>query len=178
MAHRPSNTNFSDSQEAVFRRHCRDAAKRGPFSKGERDVVLAVLNLWFVHRKKDGGVFHPGRTKLARRAGVSVRTVASTLAMLRDAGVMQTVSHAKGGWGKATRYTFDVIAYFPACGFDYPAFIPGDLVVQNCTHSRPPIAHNMRAKIAHGISNPSESAFANDVDDAFPPLRLIAGGAK
>jgi hypothetical protein len=47
-----------------------------------------------VHRHK-GGV-HPGRKKLAKRSGASLRAVNYTLALLRDFKVIEATAHATG----------------------------------------------------------------------------------
>ena len=47
---------FKDSQEAAFRRVVRSQIKRGPFTKGQRDALLAFINHWFQHRTSKGGM--------------------------------------------------------------------------------------------------------------------------
>lgn len=152
---------FKDSQEAVFRKLVRDAIRKAPFTKGERDVTMALFNHWLHHKGGPKPVIHPGRRKLARSAGVSIRTVAATLAMLRAATVIDTVSHAKGGWGTSTRYSVNVMALFTLCGCDWvDQFLAG-----NCTHSGTIFAHKNRAKIAHGNTT-LEPTFARKADHA------------
>jgi len=106
---------FTDSNEARFRRDVRADVRKGPFTKSERDVVLAFVNHWFQHRKSPKGFVHPGRTKLAKRAGVSIATVKRTLAMLRDNGAIVPVGYLEGLHGKATEYTIDTIALTELC---------------------------------------------------------------
>lgn len=113
---------FKDSQEAAFRRLVRATIRKGPFTKSERDVILAFVNHWFAHRAK--GAVHPGRKKLAKRADVAVITVKRTLAKMRDAGVINAEAHLHGLRGKATEYTVDTVALFAFCG----SKIPGDFV--------------------------------------------------
>jgi hypothetical protein len=122
---------FEDSQEAAFRRLVRQSVRKGPFTKGERDVVLAFVNHWMHHRKKSGGVVHPGREKLAKRAGVSVRTVASVLEMLRQSGAIEAVAHLHGLYGNATEYTVSTVHLFELCAGKKPA--KARIGVQNCT---------------------------------------------
>lgn len=101
---------FKDSQEAAFRRVVRDTIRRTAFSKADRDVTLALVNHWFVHRHSPKGVVHPGRDKLARKAGVSIKTVSRCLDMLRHFGVLTAVAHLEGLHGKATEYQVSIPA--------------------------------------------------------------------
>ncbi|MEX3315701.1 hypothetical protein [Sulfitobacter sp. PS-8MA] len=106
---------FKDSQEAAFRRVIRQTIRRGPFTKSEREVVLAFINHWFQHRKSTKGVVHPGRKKLANKAGVSIATVKRTLALLRDYGAIDAVDHLEGLHGNATEYTVNTVALTDLC---------------------------------------------------------------
>ena len=135
---------FEDSQEAAFRRLVRQSVRKGPFTKGERDVVLAFVNHWMHHRKKAGGIVHPGREKLAKRAGVSIRTVASVLDMLRKTGVIEAVAHLNGLYGNATEYSLSTVHLFELCQAKKTAKARNG--VQNCTTSG-------CAEIAHRIDN-------------------------
>jgi hypothetical protein len=135
---------FKDSQEASFRRIIRQTIRKGPFTKSEREVVLAFINHWFQHRKSTKGVVHPGRKKLAKRAGVSIRTVASVLDLLRTHGVIDAKAHLHGLHGNATEYTVCTVALTELCA-KKKADIRVD-GVQNCTGTG-------RAKIAHRINN-------------------------
>lgn len=108
-------SDFKNSQEAAFRRVIRDMIKRGPFTKSERDVVLAFFNHWFVHRNGEKGFVHPGRKKLAKRAQVTIKTVSRTLAMLRDNHAIQPVGHLNGLHGNATEYTVSIEALRLLC---------------------------------------------------------------
>lgn len=137
-------TSFKDSQEAAFRRVIRQCVRRGPFTKSEREVALAFVNHWFHHRNSAKQVVHPGRKKLAKRAKVSIRTVASTLDMLRAHGAIVAVAHLHGLHGNATEYVVNVPALTDLC-----AMKKADLAVdgvQNCTGPG-------SAKIAHRINN-------------------------
>jgi len=100
---------FKDSREAAFRRDTRARVRKSNLSRTEKEILLAFLNHWFVHRSK-GGV-HPGRKKLAKRAGASVRAVNYTLSMLRDFKVIEATAHATGNSaghrGCATEYKVD-----------------------------------------------------------------------
>lgn len=107
---------FFDSREAEFRRIIRGAIKRGPFTKSQRDVALAFFNHWMQHRTSEKKVVHPGRKKLAEKARVSIRTVASTLELLRDHGAIIAVAHLNGLMGNATEYVVDVVALKRLCG--------------------------------------------------------------
>lgn len=145
-------SNFKDSQEAAFRRIVRNAIRKGPFTKGERDVTLALVNIWFYHENGPKGYIHPSRKMLAKRAGVSVRTVASTLSKLRAGGMILPVSSVKGGKAKATRYVVDISYLLTFCGADWvDELLRGH--PKNCTVSGSKIARYARAKIAHCNNN-------------------------
>jgi hypothetical protein len=101
---------FKNSQEASFRRVIRDTIRRTAFSKGDRDVILALVNHWFIHRHSPKGVIHPGRDKLARKAGVSIKTVSRCLDMLRHHGVLTATAHLEGLHWNATEYQVSIPA--------------------------------------------------------------------
>jgi hypothetical protein len=108
---------FASSQEAGFRRRTRDMVRKSNLTRAEKDILLAFLNHWFVHRHK--GPVHPGKAKLAKRANVSVRSVKYTLALLRDCGVLIPIAYASGNQngerGKATEYEVDQIKLITLC---------------------------------------------------------------
>jgi hypothetical protein len=135
---------FADSHEAEFRRVIRRTIQKGPFSKSERLVVLAFFNHWFHHRKSTRGIVHPGRKKLAKKADVSIRTVAHVLAILRNEGVLIATAHLNGLHGNATEYTVSVIALTELCEKK-----KGDLRVIGVQNVPP----QGRAKIAHRNNN-------------------------
>ncbi|MFM7858597.1 MAG: hypothetical protein ACKO96_43420, partial [Flammeovirgaceae bacterium] len=56
---------FRDAQEATFRRLQREKVRKSNLTRTEKEIVLAFLNHWFVHRHK--GAVHPGRKKIAKR---------------------------------------------------------------------------------------------------------------
>lgn len=104
------SVDFKKSREAERQRYARSVirkAKREMLTKSERDVLLVVVNLWFYHKCGRDGFIHPGRNKIAKRADVSVVTVARALARLRAYGFVDAVDYAKGG-RKATRYFVDL----------------------------------------------------------------------
>jgi hypothetical protein len=110
---------FKDSQEAAFRRFVRDAIKRGPFTKSERDVTLAVVNHWLHHKGGPKPFIHPSRESMAKKAGVSVKTVSRALDLLRMIGGISAVSSIKGGKGKATQYRVNAWQLMAYCGCDW-----------------------------------------------------------
>jgi hypothetical protein len=98
-------SNFKDSQEARFRRNCRDAIRRSQLTRTEKEIAICFLNHWFVHRHK--GAVHPGRSKIAKRTGASIKTVSRTFALLRDCHVIEATAFLSGMNGKATEYAVD-----------------------------------------------------------------------
>lgn len=176
ISHKPG---FRESQEFAFRRCVRDAIKKGGFTKGHRDVTLNIVNLWFYRKASSDDIIHPGRAKIAKRAGVTVKTVSRCMANLRDAGVLQVVSHPHGGWNSSTRYRVNLIALFRHCGCQFPEWIPGQLVEQNVPQAMPEMSRKMGDKMSHGNKSvrdcPSqEGSFHDD----GPTFRLIAGGLR
>lgn len=111
-------TSFKDSQEAAFRRIVRDAIRKGPFTKSERDVTLALVNHWFHHKSKSDPI-HPGRDLLARKARVTEKTVSRTLSKLRAVFILDPVSNLSGGFQTATKYRVNVRALLWLCGCDW-----------------------------------------------------------
>lgn len=109
------SADFADSQEASFRRLIRDAIRKGPFTKSERDVTLAFVNHWFHHRNGSKRVIHPGRDKLAKKAGVTIKTVSRCLDVLRHYGAIEATACLHGLHGKATEYTVDVVRLLALC---------------------------------------------------------------
>lgn len=114
-----SNKSFKDSQEAAFRRIMREAIRKGPFTKSERDITLAVINHWFHHKGGSKPFIHPSRESIATKAGVSIKTVSRALDMLRTIGVLVPVSGLGGGKAKATRYEVSILHLMTYCGCDW-----------------------------------------------------------
>lgn len=102
---------FHGTFDASFRRYVRAKVKSGPFTPSDKNIILAIVNLWFHHKS----FIHPGRKKLAAKAGVTEKTVSRSLAKLRQSGVLILVSHLTGG-RKATRYDVDAIKLLELCG--------------------------------------------------------------
>ena len=115
--HDPAQANFKDSREANFRRDTRGRVRRSNLSRTEKEILLAFLNHWFVHRH-DGPV-HPGRKRLSGKAKASRRMVNYALAMFREFGALEAVAHETGnsaeGMGLATEYTVDAIKLIDLC---------------------------------------------------------------
>lgn len=110
---------FKDSQENAFRRLTRQAIRSGIKNKHHRDVVLAIINHWFHHKSGPKDYIHPSRSRIAKIADVSVRTVATVLSKMREAGVLIPVSTLNGGRSFSTRYKVDHVALFVMCGKDW-----------------------------------------------------------
>jgi hypothetical protein len=142
-----AQANFKDSREAHFRRDTRGWVRRSNLSRTEKEILLAFLNHWFVHRH-DGPV-HPGRKRLGGKAKASRRMVNYALAMFREFGVIDAVAHETGnsaeGMGLATEYTVDTTKLIDLCQMPKAALRewrknakigePRINGVQNCTGS-------------------------------------------
>ena len=113
---------YAASQEATLRRTMRDHVRKSALTRTEKEIVLAFLNHWFVHRHK--GAVHPGKEKLAKRAKASIRSVKYTLSMLRETGVLKAVAYASGNQngqrGKATEYELDTVKLITLCEVPAP----------------------------------------------------------
>jgi hypothetical protein len=121
-------SNFHKSPHAAERRFFREAVKKSPLTRAQKDILAAVANLWLHHRNGPRGVIHPGREKLARITKTSVRTVASTLGMLRNAGVLTAVARPNGEGQRPTEYTMSLSAMCDLCGVEMPKHAAGELV--------------------------------------------------
>jgi hypothetical protein len=97
---------FRASAEAERHRRVRAVIrkiKRDVLTKAERDVLMAVVNLWFYHGKSGAKMIYPGRKKLALKADVSIPTVARALDHFRKLGILEAQQYAQGG-RNSTRY--------------------------------------------------------------------------
>lgn len=99
---------FAASQAAREARDVRKIVRRAELTKSERDVLLALVNLWFYHRTKAHPEFHPGRKKIAKKSDVSLRTVDSAIVKFKALGVLLVVGYPKGGGRCATRFALDL----------------------------------------------------------------------
>ena len=134
----------------------RDAVRKGPFTRAERDVTLAIINHWFHHKGGAKPFIHPSREAVAKKAKVSVRTVASTMAMLRDCDVLRPVSGLGGGRNKATQYKVDLWTLMVFCGCtwvsEFASGFGGNCTVYDVDFARFSVDAN-RAKIAHCLND-------------------------
>ena len=161
---------FKDGDEYFLRHIVRAGVRKSAMTRCERDVTIVLLNLWLHHRNGPTKVIRPGRERVAKKSGSSVRTVASVMAKLRKAGVIKAVAYAKGG-NNATRYTMDLIALMEFCGCVLPEAAPGELVrvpTENCTVQEPEIARLTHAAIAHGLKLTCEGTKPNIKHVEYP----------
>lgn len=99
---------FAKSKTAEEERRIRRMIRRSKaLSRSERDVLMALVNLWFYHRSGPTGEMHPGCDRIAKRAKVSVITVKRSLKLFRERRVLTALAYLEGG-RKATRYTMDL----------------------------------------------------------------------
>lgn len=173
------SASFKSTQESAFRNLIREVIRNSGMSKGEQSVTLAIVNLWFHHRNGPKGYIHPGREKLAKSAKVSIRTVASTLANLRDGNVLFVVGRPRGEGQKPTQYRVRLTEIFRFCGADLPEWMDADFSRQNspqqgqsCTPDCTPLAHHWRAEIAHSLTDVAPPLASK----ARTNLRAVSGG--
>lgn len=147
---------FKDSQEYTLRRLVRGAVRKSLLTRAERDVTLALVNVWFHHRHGPKGYIHPGCQALAKKANVSSKTVSRTFGKLRAAGVLETLSNLKGGQATATRYKINLAALMTLCGAVWiDAFLQGRTAQQapSAPAILPPMSWKAGDKMSHCITD-------------------------
>jgi hypothetical protein len=97
-------------KEAAHLRRIIRRNKGAVLTNSEIKVLVALVNLWLYHRNGPKGYIHPGRKLLAKKAGVSVVTVARSLEIFRILGIAKAIRNLKGGNGRATQYVVDTDA--------------------------------------------------------------------
>jgi hypothetical protein len=143
---------FKSSDEQKHRQFMRLQVRKAKISNNERAIITALMNVWFANKCK--GHMHPGRKKIAKMAHVSIRTVASMMARMREAGALVVVSHANGGRA-STRYRMDLEKLILFMGYKLPKVIRGALteIVRVVGGFVPFELWKKRANIAHGKEN-------------------------
>jgi hypothetical protein len=168
---------FRDSNEAAFRRLVRAAIRKSEMTRGEQAVTLVLANLWFHHRNGPEGVIRPGRERIGRAAGVSIKTVTRTLAKLRSAGCLIAVSHDKGGRA-ATRYRLRLLPLLVLCGANLPSWVDGELAPMragNVPLSEAEMSRFTRDKMSHGISTVAKRHSRTSQSEVAASLRVVGG---
>ena len=110
----------------------RQAIADSGLTRGQKAVTTKIVDLWLHHRNGPKGYIHPGREKLAKTAKVSIRTVATTLAELRAAGVLKVVARPKGEGQRPTEYRLSTRKLLHLCGVDEPEWMAGELTEVVC----------------------------------------------
>jgi len=163
-----------------MRRVVREAIRKSGFTKSERDIITAMVNLWFYHKSGPKGYIHPGRTKLAKKARCSIRTVSACLTKLRASGVVKAVANPNGEGQHPTYYTVNLRLLLDTCGCVFPEELEGHLVPYvtepNCTPLSQRIAHHWRAEIAHSLSERAKGPFHGiNPSGGVPYLQIVEG---
>lgn len=135
----------------------RSCIQKGPFTKAQRDVTKAFFEHWFYHKSGPKNYVHPGRKKLAENAGVTIMTVARTLAMLRAAGIIMAIDAANGEGKKPTKYVVNVMALFTLCGAGW-----AEHFVRNVTPRSPKMLHQLAYQNVTQINNTSNAIPSQD----------------
>jgi len=107
---------FKDTPDAAYQRMVRSAIRKSEMTKSDRDITVAIVNLWFHHRNGPKGYIHPGRKHLAKKARVTIMTVARCLAKLRAGGMITPVRNLHGEGQNPTHYTVNIHAILVFCG--------------------------------------------------------------
>lgn len=169
---------FANSAEAAKRKAVRDAIRKGDFTKSERDIITAIVNLWFHHKSSAEPVIYPRRAKLCKMTKTAPRTVSRCLAMLRDAGVIVGGQDVKRGRYVAASYTLNLFPLFQLCGCDIPDVYMGSLVevsnLKNGTRNVSSTVCQNGTPYIYNVRSPSQA----EEFRSRPSLRLIVGGAK
>lgn len=124
------------------RRYIRELIEKSDYPRSQRAVMRALIDHWFHHRAK-GGVVHPGREKLAKKARCSLRTVATVLSLLREKKIIIAVSDLRGHGQKATHYRVDLGALRLSFG---------EKELRAALNSAQKLHTTWRAKIAHSLN--------------------------
>ena len=112
-------SDYKDSADYAFKRMVRAAIRKSEMTKSDRDITLAIVDLWFFHKNGRKKYIHPGRRKLAKKAKVTIITVARCLAKLRAAGILTVIKNPRGEGQKPTQYTVNIHALLVFCGCDW-----------------------------------------------------------
>ena len=139
----------------------RDAVRKSKMTRVERDITIALVNLWFHHKAGPEGCIRPGREKIAKRVGCSVKSVTRCLSMLKASGSIRAIAYEKGGT-KATRYKVSLYNLLILCGADLPEWMGENVPLSGSKMSR-----FTGDKMSHGIYTvqacPSQSGKQGEV---------------
>ncbi len=138
--------------------YTRRIIRKSDFTRAERDVLISLANLWFYHRNGRKGFVHPGRKVLAKKARVSVVTVARALSTFRELSFLKPIKYEKGGTGCATQYAVSLRAIWDHIDPDNIKILPGEL-----RHvSRKTVSLNGKNDTVSGGRNDTVYAYQND----------------
>ncbi len=125
---------FKDTPDAAYQRMVRSAIRKSEMTKSDRDITVALVNLWFYHRNGPKGYIYPGRKRLAKKARVTIKTVSRCLAKLRAGGMVTPVENLYGEGQNPTHYTVNIHAILVFCGATWI-----DEYVRNMTQNVSPL---------------------------------------
>ena len=112
---RKQNRDFKGSDEYQMRRFVRRAIAQSDLTRAEKEITIAIANLWFHHRNGPEKIIRPGRKRLARQTKVTIKTVSRTFRALKSAGAITAIRNPRGGV-KPTHYTVNLPALMALCG--------------------------------------------------------------
>ena len=123
------NVHQVDVQERAKaeRIYARKVIARSAFTPSERAILTTIVNQWLHHRHGPKRYIHPGREKLAKSAGVKVKTVSRALTKFRAKGFIIDIGNLKGGAGCATRYVVNLSVIWADLAPDNVELKAGDL---------------------------------------------------
>jgi len=152
-------SDFKDSFSNATRILTWDAIKRSDLSANRRNILKAIVDLWFFHRGSPGYI-HPGKGILARKAKVSEDTVKRALDQFRRMGFIVAGRYAKGGTGCATQYTVAIEEIWAAYLPPVPVTINGHLIeVRRAAANQPETgAKPVQNEPVHGPIKPGQNA--------------------
>lgn len=110
---------YKNSDDAAFKRMVRSAIRKSKMTKSDRDITLALVNLWFYHRNGHKKYIHPGRKHLAKKAGVGISTVSRCLSKLRQAQAIIPIKSPRGEGQRPTQYVVNIHSLLVLCGCDW-----------------------------------------------------------
>jgi len=128
---------FAGSSEAAGRNAIRGMIKKSNLTRAEREVTIAIVNLWFNHRYGEKGYIHPSASSLAKKTRFCSKTVMRCMWFLRDCGVLIVVPNDTKGKRVAIRYKVDMIALHEVCESEFPKLLMGQKTAKCPIKSHP-----------------------------------------
>ncbi len=103
-----ASNDYRSSRDYAEKVLIRQIIRKSSLTRAQREITLAIVNLWFCHRNGQKGYIHPGREKIAKSTKASVKTVSRCMGILRDKGILQATQFLNGAGENPTHYKVDI----------------------------------------------------------------------